>query len=149
MTLTRTWEDHQKLLAELDQQRAEREAREARERQEAEEVLLREQALELAKSPVDLTRYRNERNLMFFPFCSTSKAKRIKSIKYSSADGKRWLAVTANYEYGMAKIWDFDILRFALSKAGEVALKVGYFPASVEFSGYECLKALGLSLIHI
>ncbi|MEI2806293.1 MAG: replication initiator protein A [Albidovulum sp.] len=143
MTLTRTWEDHQKLLAELDQQRAEREAREARERQEAEEVSLREQALELAKSPVDLTRYRNERNLMLFPFCSTSKAKRIKSIKYSSADGKRWLEVTANYKYGMAKIWDFDILRFALSKAGEIALKIGYFPSSIEFSGYECLKALG------
>lgn len=52
MTLTRTWEDHQKLLAELDQQRAEREAREARERQEAEEVSLREQALELAKSQI-------------------------------------------------------------------------------------------------
>lgn len=143
MTLTRTWEDHQKLLAELDQKREEREAREARERQEAEEVSLREQALELAKSPVDITRYRNERNLMLFPFCSTSKAKRIKSIKYSSADGKRWLEVTANYKYGMAKIWDFDILRFALSKAGEIALKIGYFPSSIEFSGYECLKALG------
>jgi len=79
---------------------------------------------------------------MLFPFCSTAKAKRINSIKYSSADGKRWLEVTANYEYGMAKIWDFDILRFALSKAGEIALQVGYFPNVVEFSGYECLKAL-------
>lgn len=141
--MARTWEDHQKLLAELDQQRIEREAREARERQEAEEAPLREQALELAKAPVDLTRYRNERNLMMFPFCSTAKAKRVQSIRYTSADGKRWLEVTANYEYGMAKIWDFDILRFALSKAGEIALQVGYFPASVEFSGYECLKALG------
>jgi hypothetical protein len=65
---------------------------------------------------------------MIFPFCSTAKAKRVKSIRYTSADGKRWLEVTANYEYGMAKIWDFDILRFALSKAGEVALQVGYFP---------------------
>lgn len=143
MTLTRTWEDHQKLLAEFDQQRAEREAREARERQEAEEAPLRERALELAKSTVDLTRYRNERNLMLFPFCSTAKAKRVKGIRYVSADGKRWLEVTANHDYGMAKIWDFDILRFALSKAGEVALQVGYFPTCVEFSGYECLKALG------
>lgn len=143
MTLTKTWEDHQKMLAELDQQRIEREAREARERQEAEEAPLREQALELAKSTVDLTRYRNERNLMLFPFCSTAKAKRVKGIRYVSADGKRWLEVTANHDYGMAKIWDFDILRFALSKAGEVALQVGYFPTCVEFSGYECLKALG------
>ena len=141
--MTKTWEDHQKLLAELDRQRLEREAREERERQEAEEEPLREQALQLAKAPVDLSRYRNERNLMLFPFCSTAKAKRVKGIRYVSADGKRWLEVTANYDYGMAKIWDFDILRFALSKAGEVALQVGYFPNSIEFSGYECLKALG------
>ena len=147
--MTTPWENHQKLLEDLDRKQKEREAREQRERQEAAEAPLREQALELAKTLVDLTRYRNERNLMLFPFCSTAKAKRIKSIRYSSADGRHWLEVTANYEYGMAKIWDFDILRFALSKAGEVALQVGYFPASVEFSGYECLKALGLSLIHI
>jgi len=140
--MNKSWEEHQQLLFELDQKKIEREAREARERQEAEDAPLRERALERAKSTVDLTRYRNERNLMLFPFCSTAKAKRINSIKYSSADGKRWLEVTANYEYGMAKIWDFDILRFALSKAGEIALQVGYFPNVVEFSGYECLKAL-------
>ncbi len=140
-----TWEKHQKLLEDLDRQQKEREARAERERQEAEESPLREQALELAKTPVDLSRYRNERNLMLFPFCSTAKAKRVKGIRYVSADSKRWLEVTANYDYGMAKIWDFDILRFALSKAGEVALQVGYFPNSIEFSGYECLKALNRS----
>ena len=43
--MTRTWEDHQKLLADLDRQRNEREAREAREQQETEEAPLREQAL--------------------------------------------------------------------------------------------------------
>jgi len=141
--MTHTWEDHQKLLAELDQQRVERETSEAQESREMSEAPLREKALELARGPVNLTRYRNERNLMLFPFCSTAKAKRVKSIRYASSDGKRWLEVTANYEYGMAKIWDFDILRFALSKAGEVALQIGYFPPSVEFSSYECLKALG------
>ena len=78
--MTQSWEDHQKLLAELDQQRIEREAREARERQEAEEAPLREQALEAAKAPVDLTRYRNERNLMMFPFCSTAKANELKAF---------------------------------------------------------------------
>ena len=143
--MTTTWEKHQKLLEDLDRQQKEREARVERARQEAEEAPLREQALELAKAPVDLSRYRNERNLMLFPFCSTAKAKRVKGIRYVSADGKRWLEVTANYDYGMAKIWDFDILRFALSKAGEVALQVGYFPNSIEFSGYECLKALNRS----
>lgn len=141
--MTTTWEKHQKLLEDLDRQQKEREARVERARQEAEEAPLREQALELAKAPVDLSRYRNERNLMLFPFCSTAKAKRVKGIRYVSADGKRWLEVTANYDYGMAKIWDFDILRFALSKAGEVALQVGYFPPYVDFTAYECLKAIG------
>jgi hypothetical protein len=143
--LSPSWEEHQKLLAKLDQKKIEREARKAKEQQEAEDAPLREQALELARLPVDLTRYRNERNLMLFPFCSTARAKRVKGIRYVSADGKRWLEVTANHDYGMAKIWDFDILRFALSKAGEVALKTGYFPNIVEFSGYECLKALNRS----
>lgn len=143
--MSKSWEEHQQLLFELDQKKIEREAREARERQEAEDAPLRERALERAKSAVDLTRYRNERNLMLFPFCSTARTKRVKGIRYVSADGKRWLEVTANHDYGMAKIWDFDILRFALSKAGEIALQVGYFPNVVEFSGYECLKALNRS----
>lgn len=38
--MAQTWEDHQKLLAELDQQRIKREAREARERQETEDAPL-------------------------------------------------------------------------------------------------------------
>ena len=141
--MTTTWEKHQKLLEDLDRQQKEREARVERARQEAEEAPLREQAIELAKAPVDLSRYRNERNLMLFPFCSTAKAKRVKGIRYVSADGKRWLEVTANYDYGMAKIWDFDILRFVLSKAGEIALQIGYFPPYVDFTAYECLKAIG------
>jgi plasmid replication initiation protein len=97
---------------------------------------------ELACQAIELTKYRNERNLMLFPFCSTSKRKRLKTINYKSSDGKRWLQVTANHEFGMAKIWDFDILRFALSKAGEVDRHLGYFPPFVQFTAYECLKAI-------
>lgn len=123
-------EAHFKRIQELDRQAMENtpEAKEAR---------------ELACKPVELTRYRNERNLMLFPFCSTSKRKRLKTIEYRSSDGKRWLQVTANYEHGMAKIWDFDILRFALSKAAEIKNHIGYFPPFVEFTIYECLKAIG------
>ena len=42
----------------------------------------------------------------------------------------------------MAKIWDFDILRFALSKTGEIALLIGYFHL-MWILQYECLKAIG------
>lgn len=123
-------EEHLKMLRETDKKRIENSP-------EAEE------GRELASNPVELTRYRNERNLMLFPFCSTSKRKRLKTIEYRSSDGKRWLQVSASHQFGMAKIWDFDILRFALSKAGEIKHQLGYFPPFVEFSSYECLKALG------
>ena len=111
--------------------------------QEAREAESRERANELAVVPIDITRYRNERNIMLYPLCSTSKRKRLVPIRYKSANGKYWLEVTANYTHGMVKIWDFDILRYALSKAGEIARETGYFPDYVEFSGYEVLKALG------
>ena len=105
--------------------------------------LERDKALQLTKQPIEITRYRNERNLMLYPFCSVSKRKRLKTIDYKSSDGKRWLKVSANYEKGMVKIWDFDILRFALSKAGEVKFITEHFPEYVDFTAYECLKSLG------
>jgi plasmid replication initiation protein len=122
-------ESHLKLIKELDIEKMENsfEAKEGK---------------ELASKKIELTRYRNERNLMLFPFCSTSKKKRLKAIEYKSSDGKRWLLVTANHNFGMAKIWDFDILRFALSKAGEIKKLTNYFPSSIEFTVYECLKAI-------
>ncbi len=125
-----TWEEHQLFIKESL-------------RKEKENSLEAKKAKELACTPVELTRYRNERNLMLYPFCSTSKRKRLKSIDYRSADGKRWLKVSANHDFGMAKIWDFDILRFALSKAGEINYHSGYFPNFIEFSAYECLKEIG------
>lgn len=103
-----------------------------------------EKALELVKEKVELSAYRNERNLMLYPFCSTSRRKRLTTIDYRTADGKRWLTVAPNVRFGMAKIWDFDVLKFALSKAGEIAKMEGCtFPPYVEFTAYECLKALG------
>ena len=30
---------------------------------------------------IEITKYRNDRNLMFYPFCSTAKAKRLNTIK--------------------------------------------------------------------
>jgi Replication initiator protein A len=122
-------EAHQELIKKLDREKMENSSEATK-------------AKELACQSIELTRYRNERNLMLYPFCSTSKSKRLKSIDYKSADGKRWLLVTANHDFGMVKIWDFDILRFALSKAGEIARITGYFPSSIEFTVYECLKGI-------
>lgn len=97
----------------------------------------------LANEPIGIESLKNDRNLMLFPFCSTSKALRFKSIKYTSKDNKFSLEVTANNEYGMVKIWDFDILRFVFSKIDTIANRTGHHPSSVTFSAYECLKFLG------
>lgn len=96
----------------------------------------------LSSKPVELTAYRNERNLMFYPICSTSKAKRVKPIEYLSRDKKYFLQVHANHTFGMTKATDLDILRFSLSKAGEIKWQTHIFPKFVEFSAYELLKAL-------
>lgn len=49
------------------------------------------------------------------PFFSLSKSKRIKPIEYESPDGKVSVTVSANPLYGMATIWDADILIFLAS----------------------------------
>lgn len=92
---------------------------------------------------VKIINYKNERNLMLYPFCSTSRNKRTAPINYQSEDGTRWLQVSANNTYGMAKIWDFDILRFAISKIAATVASEENFPSKVSFTSYECLKALG------
>lgn len=97
---------------------------------------------DLSSNPIELSRYRSERNIMFYPICSTSKGKRLKPIQYQSPDGRYYLEVTANHTYGMVKATDLDILRYAISKAGEIKWKTHIFPKYVEFSSYELLKAL-------
>ena len=96
----------------------------------------------LANKSIGIDSLKNERNLMLFPFCSTSKALRFKPIRYTSMDNKFSLEVTANTEYGMAKIWDFDILRFVFSKIDAIAARTGYYPSTIGFSAYECLRFL-------
>jgi hypothetical protein len=96
----------------------------------------------LANKSISIDSLKNEKNLMLFPFCSTSKALRFKPIRYTSVDEKFSLEVTANNEYGMAKIWDFDILRFVFSKIDTIAGRTGYYPSAVSFSAYECLSFL-------
>ena len=83
-------------------------------------------AQKLALEPIGIKSLKNEKNLMLYPFCSTSKSVRFKSIKYTSKDGLLSLEVTANNEYGMAKIWDFDILRFVFSKIDTIAKRTGH-----------------------
>src|SRR5437773_1242719 len=58
---------------------------------------------------------RDQRETMERPFFNLSKSKRLKPIEYTSQDGKVWVKVSAVPEFGMATIWDADILIWAAS----------------------------------
>jgi plasmid replication initiation protein len=51
---------------------------------------------------------RDQREMMKRPFFSRAKAKRVKPIDYTAPDGKLWVNVSANPQYGMATTWDAE-----------------------------------------
>lgn len=59
---------------------------------------------------------KDERSLMERPFFSLSKRKRNKPIEYQSEDGSVWVKVLPHPEFGMATIWDADIMIWCISK---------------------------------
>jgi plasmid replication initiation protein len=54
--------------------------------------------------------------MMERPFFSLAKRKRNKAIHYESPDGKLWITVKGHPDYGMATIWDADILIWCISR---------------------------------
>lgn len=106
-----------------------------------------EKANKIAKSPIDITRYRNERNFMSYPIFSSVYPKggsRSYDI-YEYNDGERKFIVTPNSTYGMPDQVDGNILRYAISKSIEVRRKYGILPSCIEVSRYELCRALGLA----
>lgn len=87
---------------------------------------------------------RDQRETMERPFFSLAKRKRLKSIKYVSPDGSVYVDVFPNPEFGMATIWDADVLIWAAStlnnmkKAGQNDL-----PRTLNFQAYDLLKTIG------
>lgn len=118
-----------------------------REAQEREMARMQVLAMELSQSPsLSLTACRNDQHLMRYPLFSTSRGKRLEPIEYQCRDrhgNRRYLTVTGNAKYGMADQRDADIVRYALSKMGEVFLKTGYAAPYVRVSAYELLQSIG------
>ena len=99
-----------------------------------------------AVEPISLTRYRNARFIMAYPLFSCDQKKRIEPIEYRffDSDGhERFVQITANATYGMATQRDADLIRFAISKIGEIGQQTGHYPDTIEETGYGILKALG------
>lgn len=99
-------------------------------------------ASERSLAPVRLN---NSRMLMALPFFSPDQKPRKEYFEYTSADGSITLEVHPSPKVGAAKVWDGDILMYALSKAVDAWLRTGKkgFPKKVKFSAYEYLKQAG------
>jgi plasmid replication initiation protein len=87
---------------------------------------------------------RDQREMMERPFFSLAKSKRAKPIDYTSPDGKLWVHVSASPEYGMATIWDADILIYCASVLADMARRgVNDVPRKLNLMPYDLLRAIG------
>lgn len=87
--------------------------------------------------------FRDTQETMERPFFSLGKRKRLKPIEYTSPDGSVYVKVLATPEFGMATIWDADILIWAASilnaqrKAGSNDI-----PRTLHFQPYDLLRTI-------
>lgn len=87
---------------------------------------------------------RDQREMMERPFFSLAKSKRIKPIDYTSPDGQLWVHVSANPNYGMATIWDADILIYCASVLADMARRgANDVPRKLHIMPYDLLRAIG------
>jgi plasmid replication initiation protein len=87
---------------------------------------------------------RDQREMMERPFFSLAKSKRVKPIDYRSPDGKLWVHVSGNPDYGMATIWDADILIYCASMLADMARRgVNDVPRKLHLMPYDLLRAIG------
>ncbi len=86
---------------------------------------------------------RDQRETMERPFFSLAKRKRLKPIEYVSPDGAIFVNVFPNQEFGMATIWDADILIWAASVMNNLRKQgVNDLPRTLNVQPYDLLKAI-------
>lgn len=92
-----------------------------------------------AASFVDIP-IRDQRDLMERPFFSLAKKPRLKSIEYQV--GNVWIEVSANPQFGMATIWDADILIWAATQVREALDRNHQTSRTIQFQPYNLLKSI-------
>lgn len=86
---------------------------------------------------------KDQRETMERPFFSLQKRKRLKPIEYKSPDGEVWVKVEAMPAYGMATIWDADIIIWAASALNRMkAQGVNDLPRTLKTTTYDLLRAI-------
>ncbi len=86
---------------------------------------------------------RDQRETMERPFFSLQKRKRLKPIEYRSPQGEVWIKVEAIPAYGMATIWDADIVIWAASVINRLKSEGrNDLPRQLRTTVYDLLRAI-------
>lgn len=86
---------------------------------------------------------KDQRETMERPFFSLQKRKRLKPIEYQSADGEVRVKVEAVPAYGMATIWDGDILIWAASALNRFRAEGrNDIPRELKTTAYDLLRSI-------
>ena len=96
-------------------------------------------------SIVDL-KFRDQKDTMERPFFSLSKSKRMKSIEYQNDNDGIFVTVLPHQDYGMATIWDADVLIWAASVLSDMKnRRLNEIPRELKFQPHDLLKVIGRS----
>jgi plasmid replication initiation protein len=92
---------------------------------------------------------RDQRETMERPFFSLAKRKRLKPIEYTSPNREVFVNVLPNAEFGMATIWDADILIWAAStlnrgkqEKNDLPRTLNDLPRTLHVQPYDLLKTI-------
>jgi plasmid replication initiation protein len=86
---------------------------------------------------------KDQRETMERPFFSLQMRKRLKPIEYKSADGEVSVKVEAVSAYGMATIWDADILIWATSALNRLKAEgKNDVPRALKVTAYDLLRSI-------
>jgi len=91
-------------------------------------------------------RFRDQKDTMERPFFSLSKSKRMKPIEYLNENDGIFVTVQPHQDYGMATIWDADILIWAASVLCDMKNRgTNDIPRELKFQPHDLLKAIARS----
>src|ERR687893_1186864 len=86
---------------------------------------------------------RDQRETMERPFFSLAKRKRLKPIEYVSPNGEVFVNVYPNPEFGMATIWDTDVLIWAASTLNDMRKRGrNDLPRTLHFHPHDVLRTI-------
>lgn len=101
--------------------------------------------LEMNFVPIaSVARPRDQQDLMSFPCFSLAKGKRTDILEYKDSKGN-FLVVSPNPLYGMATVWDFDIILYFVALIRHMVEKEKQIPTVFDVAAYDILKFCGRS----